>query len=60
MYISAGGGWRADDGSIAPEVNMTRDYERLAGRNYEGRQVRSCRVRSCRVGRLRADSHGHR
>lgn len=37
VFISAGGGWK-EDGQIVPELNIARDYHRLANRDYTGRQ----------------------
>ena len=37
VFISAGGGWK-EDGSVISELNMANDYERMAARDYTGRQ----------------------
>ena len=51
MYISAGGGWR-EEGKLVGEIDMAADYERLANRDYTGRQVR--RKMSCMLNRAKA------
>ena len=37
VYISAGGGWR-EEGRVVGEIDMAADYDRLANRDYTGRQ----------------------
>ncbi|GLD91509.1 hypothetical protein PINS_up000042 [Pythium insidiosum] len=38
IFINAKGGWIEDDGTKLKEINMARDYERMASRDYTGRQ----------------------
>ena len=48
MFISAKGGWLAEEddlaesgireGDIVPSINLRNDYDRMAARDYEGRQ----------------------
>jgi len=37
VFISAGGGWK-ENGTVIEELNMAEDYERMAARDYTGRQ----------------------
>ncbi|KAJ0404757.1 hypothetical protein P43SY_005581 [Pythium insidiosum] len=38
IFINAKGGWIEDDGTKLKEINMARDYTRMASRDYTGRQ----------------------
>lgn len=38
IFINAKGGWIEDDGTKLKEINMSRDYDRMAARDYTGRQ----------------------
>ncbi|TMW60482.1 hypothetical protein Poli38472_000524 [Pythium oligandrum] len=38
IFINAKGGWIEDDGTKLKEINMAKDYERMASRDYTGRQ----------------------
>lgn len=38
IFITAKGGWIDDDGTKLDKIVMEDDYERMAGRDYEGRQ----------------------
>lgn len=38
IFINAKGGWIEDDGTKLKEINMSNDYERMAARDYTGRQ----------------------
>ncbi|CAH0488807.1 unnamed protein product [Peronospora farinosa] len=38
IFVNAKGGWIEDDGTKLKTINMTKDYERMAARDYTGRQ----------------------
>ncbi|CAI5735780.1 unnamed protein product [Peronospora destructor] len=38
IFINAKGGWIEDNGTKLKTINMTKDYERMAARDYTGRQ----------------------
>lgn len=38
IFINAKGGWIEDDGTKLKEINMSNDFERMAARDYTGRQ----------------------
>jgi N-acetyl-gamma-glutamyl-phosphate reductase/acetylglutamate kinase len=38
IFINAKGGWIEDDGTKLKQIDMARDYERMAARDYTGRQ----------------------
>ncbi|GMF19471.1 unnamed protein product [Phytophthora lilii] len=38
IFVNAKGGWIEDDGTKLKTINMAKDYERMAGRDYTGRQ----------------------
>ncbi|CAH0513968.1 unnamed protein product [Peronospora belbahrii] len=38
IFVNAKGGWIEDDGTKLKTINMAKDYERMAARDYTGRQ----------------------
>ncbi|KAG2891024.1 hypothetical protein PC115_g19337 [Phytophthora cactorum] len=38
IFVNAKGGWIEDDGTKRKTINMAKDYERMAARDYTGRQ----------------------
>lgn len=38
IFVNAKGGWIEDDGTKLKTINMSKDYERMAARDYTGRQ----------------------
>jgi N-acetyl-gamma-glutamyl-phosphate reductase len=48
VFLSAGGGFK-DDGKIMPELNMALDYDRLASKDYTGRQGTLLKLREVKA-----------